>query len=82
MPEGLKIDPCIPSSWEGFEVTRRFRNKQLNIKVDNPEGVEKGVKTILLNGKAIEGNLAPFQLMNLENEVVVVMGTVVETDKY
>ncbi len=72
--EGLRIDPCIPASWEGFTVTRRFRNKTLNIKVTNPSGVQKGIKQILLNGRPIEGNLIPIDQMRKTNDVQVVMG--------
>jgi len=72
--KGLLIDPCIPADWKEFAVTRRFRNKMLNIKVVNPNGVQKGVKRITLNGQAIEGNLIPVSKMQKENDVVVEMG--------
>jgi len=72
--EGLKIDPCIPTSWEGYEVTRRFRNKYLNIKVSNPNGVENGVKNIILNGINIEGNILRNNLLMQQNVVEVIMG--------
>jgi len=74
--EGLRIDPCIPSSWEGFEATRRFRNKELIIKVQNPEGVQKGVKKLRLNGKELEGNTVPVVLMEAKNVVEVILGKV------
>jgi N,N'-diacetylchitobiose phosphorylase len=72
--KGLLIDPCIPADWKEFAVTRRFRNKMLNIKVVNPNGVQKGVKKITLNGQTIEGNLIPVSKMQKENDVVVEMG--------
>jgi N,N'-diacetylchitobiose phosphorylase len=71
---GLRIDPCIPSSWKEFSATRRFRNKILNIKVTNPAGVQKGVKKISINGRKIVGNLIPISKMKKENNVVVEMG--------
>jgi N,N'-diacetylchitobiose phosphorylase len=46
----------------------------VRIRVDNPERVEKGVKSITLNGKMIEGNTIPFKGMEEVNEVLVVMG--------
>ena len=33
--EGLRIDPCLPAGWEGYEVTRRFRGMALTIRVAN-----------------------------------------------
>jgi cellobiose phosphorylase len=70
---GLTIDPCIPQ-WEGFTAVRRFRGKTVNIQVKNPRKVEKGVKSVTLNGQAIVGNTIPFDRMNEQNEIVVVMG--------
>lgn len=72
--EGLRIDPCIPSVWAEFEATRRFRNKELFITVFNPNAVEKGVKSIVVNGKMIDGNIVPFTLMLPMNKILVTMG--------
>jgi cellobiose phosphorylase len=72
--EGLRIDPCVPSSWKSFEATRVFRGKQFYIEVSNPDGVEKGVLEILMNGKRVEGNLITVGYMTDFNEVKVVMG--------
>ncbi len=71
---GLHIDPCIPSDWKEFSVTRKFRGKTLNIKVRNPDGVQKGVKKLTINRADIDGNLIPVDKMNETNEVVVEMG--------
>ncbi len=27
--DGLRIDPCIPSTWSGFKATRRFRERTI-----------------------------------------------------
>ena len=35
--EGLRIDPCIPSTWEGFKAQRRFRGQD-----DRDRGQESG----------------------------------------
>jgi cellobiose phosphorylase len=72
--KGLIIDPCIPADWKEFTATRRFRGKTLNIKVVNPNAVQKGVKKMILNGQSIEGNLIPVSKMKKENEVLVEMG--------
>ena len=73
-PAGMMIDPCIPSSWKGFEATRMFRGKALNIIVKNPAGIEKGVKLVKLNGKEINGNIVQFVDMKQENDIEVMMG--------
>ena len=46
----LTVDPCIPSAWDGFEVTRRWRGATYDIVVENPEHVEKGVQRIEVDG--------------------------------
>ena len=71
---GLKIDPCIPSSWKEFSVTRQFRKKTFNIKVQNKWGVQKGIKKIVVNGEAIFGNLIALDKMKHTNELLVEMG--------
>ena len=72
--DGLRIDPCIPSNWDGFKASRRFRGKQLMIEVENPSGVSTGVVSLFLNDVRLEGNLIPAELLKAENIVKVVMG--------
>lgn len=72
--EGVTVDPCIPGSWDSFRVRRVFRGKVLNISVENPSHVEKGVASITINGKTVEGTCVPLSEMKDENEVKVVMG--------
>jgi cellobiose phosphorylase len=57
--EGLRIDPCIPAKWPGFTMQRTFRGKKLTIKVTNPNGKCKGIKSLTIDGKKVQGNLAP-----------------------
>jgi len=51
--EGLRIDPCIPADWDGYEVTRRFRGMSLTIRVSNPDGVETGVASVAVDGTPV-----------------------------
>jgi cellobiose phosphorylase len=73
---GLQIDPCIPADWRGYEVTRRFRNAWYHIKIANPDGVNKGVKSVKLNGTLLTDNIVPILAENegRHNEVEVIMG--------
>ena len=72
--EGLMIDPCIPDSWDGFSVQRRFRGKTICITVKNPDHVSKGIVSLTLNGKPIEGNCINADLLKETNEVTAVLG--------
>ena len=71
--DGLKIDPCIPTEWEGFHVRRLYRESVLDITVENRAGVSRGVKQIIVDGEKIEGNTLPL-LSSGEHTVRVVMG--------
>ncbi|MGA9069364.1 MAG: hypothetical protein WB424_03850, partial [Terracidiphilus sp.] len=71
---GLRIEPCIPSAWPQFKVTRVFRGKRVTIEVKNPNGVQKGVKKLTLNGKVVTGNFIPVGTLLEENLVEVLMG--------
>jgi cellobiose phosphorylase len=72
--DGLRIDPCIPSAWKEFKMTRIFRGKKLTIEVKNPAGAQKGVKKLVLNGRQLEDNLIPVEMLLDENQVEVEMG--------
>ena len=69
--EGLRIDPCLPSTAKEYTVKRRFRGALYHIHVVNPDGHQKGVKRISLDGKAVSGNLVPWS--EGEHKVEVVM---------
>ena len=71
---GLRIDPCIPSDFGDFEVTRLFRNHLYYIRIQNPAHVQKGVRQILVDGCEIEGNLIPVVKEKGETRVTVIMG--------
>ncbi|HUI29519.1 MAG TPA: hypothetical protein VLX91_04820 [Candidatus Acidoferrales bacterium] len=75
---GLVIDPCIPAGWKEFEVQRRWRGATYNVKVKNPDGVEKGVRILKLNGEIINGQI-PVQGVGSVNEVEVTMGKVTQS---
>ncbi|MFZ8766609.1 N,N'-diacetylchitobiose phosphorylase [Vibrio harveyi] len=72
--DGLTIDPCIPTNWPGFEVTRQWLGATYNIKVVNPDPVSKGVKSITVNGEAVSGASVPVQAQGSVNEVIVTLG--------
>ena len=71
---GLSIDPCVPKDFGDFELTRKFREGTYNIKVQNPDKVEKGIKSITVDGKAIDGCVIPYVKGRETYDVVVTMG--------
>ena len=71
---GLSIDPCVPKDFGNFELTRKFREGTYHIKVQNPDKVEKGIKSITVDGKAIDGCVIPYVKGKETYDVVVTMG--------
>jgi cellobiose phosphorylase len=72
--DGLAVDPCVPKDWKHYEVNRKFRGADYHITVLNPSGVNHGVKSLTVNGTAVEGNVVPMQAEGTTNEVVVTLG--------
>jgi cellobiose phosphorylase len=73
-PDGLSIDPCIPSAMPGFRVTRRYRGAVYDIEVRNPDGVQHGIARMTVDGKALESNVLPPAPKGSTVHVEVVMG--------
>ena len=72
--DGLVVDPCIPASLDGFSAKRDFRGVTYHITVKNPNGAEKGVASMTVDGTPVEGNMIPFDGSKKEVQVEVVMG--------
>ena len=50
----LSLNPCIPKEWEEYQIRYKFGRSIYNIKLKNPNGKNKGVKTFKVNGNEIE----------------------------
>jgi cellobiose phosphorylase len=72
--DGLRIDPCIPKSWKGFTVTRVFRGDTYDISVSNPKKMNRGVSSMVVDGKTVEGNLVPVFADGATHAVEVTLG--------
>ncbi|MEZ0535675.1 GH36-type glycosyl hydrolase domain-containing protein [Caldicellulosiruptoraceae bacterium PP1] len=72
--DGIFIDPCIPKDWTEFEVSRYYRDKLLNIKFQNLNKVNKGVKKIIINDTEINGIKIPYEMLHNVNDINVIMG--------
>jgi cyclic beta-1,2-glucan synthetase len=72
----VHIDPCIPNSWPGFDITIRRRSAQLDIRIENPKGVTRGVTTTQMDGVTVTGRPLWFELLDdgLTHELIVTLG--------
>jgi len=71
--DGLKIEPCIPKDWKGFNVTRKFRGATYKIKVINENAVCKGVSKVIIDGKEHSSNILPIFADGNTHTVEIVM---------
>jgi len=67
---GLRIDPCVPAEWGSFTATRRFRGATYRITVVKQPGTSGRVTRLRVDGRAVDGNLAPLPVPP-ETEIVV-----------
>ena len=72
--DGLRVDPSIPAKWDGFKASRQFRGDTYEIEVKNPGHVNKGVKSLTVDGKAIDGCIVPVAGDGATHKVEVVLG--------
>lgn len=72
--DGLKIDPAIPTAWDGYKVTREFRGDIFEVEVKNPNHVSKGVSSLVVDGKEVAGNVIPMFNDGKKHIVVATMG--------
>ena len=49
----LRVDPCIPASWPGFEAAVRRGESTWRVVVANPTGVQRGIAAALLDGQTL-----------------------------
>ena len=68
---GLRIAPSIPKEWDVLTIEKTFRGKKLHIMIENKGHKESGFHEIELNGKKLNDNYLPEELLEDENEVIV-----------
>lgn len=72
--EGLKINPCIPSTWDAYSVSRQFRGCTYQIEITNPNHVCQGIHEIRIDGQLITGDILPLFADTTVHNVHVILG--------
>jgi len=86
----LLLDPCVPKSWQGFEIGYRYRSSRYTIVVENPAGVSRGIASWALDSvpqpTPLSGGPARVPLVNdaATHHVRVILGVskIIETEIY
>jgi cyclic beta-1,2-glucan synthetase len=72
--EYLRIDPCIPREWTGYEMTFLYQQAVYRIQVKNPRGVNSGVSRVTVDGDEVVDLRIPLSDEKPEYQVVVELG--------
>jgi cellobiose phosphorylase len=72
--KGLQVNPCVPGDFGDFEITRTFREGTYHIRIQNPDHVEKGIRSMTVDGISVDGNVIPYVPGKSSYKVTVVMG--------
>ncbi|MBP5668958.1 MAG: glycosyl transferase [Lachnospiraceae bacterium] len=72
---GLQVNPCVPSGFGDFDLVRTYRGVNYHVSVKNPNGVQKGVSKIIVDGKELVGtSIIPYEASKKDVNVEVYMG--------
>jgi len=77
--EGLRIDPCIPSQWKEAEAWATVRGARYHLVVQNPQGRQRGVAELTVDGESVAGTLIPYRKAGATCEIVARLGQEVPT---
>ena len=72
--DGLVVNPCLPKAFGDLKIKRRYRDAEYYIDIRKPDGVEKGVEWMEVDGEKIAGNQIPLIPGKKEYHVTVQMG--------
>ncbi len=72
---GLSINPCVPKDFGDFTITRTYRKVEYHIQVKNPDGVEKGIRELIVDGRSLGAEtVIPYEETKEKVDVTVIMG--------
>jgi cyclic beta-1,2-glucan synthetase len=70
----LIIRPCIPAEWAHYRLTYRHDETSYDIQVDNPDGVNRAVRQVTLDGKILPDDGIPLTNDGKRHAVRVLLG--------
>jgi cellobiose phosphorylase len=70
----LRLDPCIPRGWPGFEIHYRHRSTTYRVRVDNSADTGRGVRSVVVDGQQLPGGAVPLCDDRQHHEVRVELG--------
>ena len=55
--EYLSIEPCIPKDWKEYQIQYKWKESIYNIEVKNPNGKNREVTKVILDGNEVENKI-------------------------
>lgn len=73
--ERLTVDPVLPSTWDRVSVNYRREKAVYEITIENPEGVERGVEWVEMDGRRLKDRVIPLEERLAKHRVRVRLGS-------
>jgi cellobiose phosphorylase len=70
----LRLEPCVPRGWPGYEVTYRHGSATYRIRVDNSPGTGRGVRSVTMDGQPAADRAVSLRDDGREHDVRVTLG--------
>jgi cyclic beta-1,2-glucan synthetase len=70
----MQVNPVIPAWWQGFSLRYRHGEAIYEIRVENPEGLERGVAWVEMDGQRMQNGVIPLERALVKHIIVVHMG--------
>jgi cyclic beta-1,2-glucan synthetase len=77
----IRIDPCLPTVWPGYQIEWNIGGTQYRFVVENPEHRSRGVASAELDGEAVDAAAIPLLRDGGAHEVRVVLGASVRDEQ-
>jgi cyclic beta-1,2-glucan synthetase len=70
----MRLDPAIPGWWPGFRLSYRHGEAMYEIQVENPEGRQRGVSWVEMDGRRLPNVVIPLERALVKHRILVHMG--------
>jgi cellobiose phosphorylase len=71
----LRIEPCIPGGWPGYEITYHHGSATYRVWVDNTAGAGRGVRSVTVDGQAAPDGVVSLRDDGRTHDVQIVLGS-------
>jgi cellobiose phosphorylase len=77
----LRINPCIPRNWLGYSITYHYGDATYQIEVENPNGVNRRIWQVTLDGKTLPDSAIPLVDDGREHYATIRLGKAQQGEK-